>query len=173
MGKWAHSTLVDGVDESDEPPGQIAFAVRHGRHARHDKGFVTAHQLEIVGRAGGLADQLVKGKHGGLAARLGYVHVAAPHLMGRLVRGVAVRVAQEAEPLLGVRDGGFVDGVVVDARGRAGELAVVGGGVEVYYLEARFEQVDAGDEGGALDAVFVQVVGVPVGGRDEDDAVGH
>lgn len=93
--------------------------------------------------------------------------------MRRFVRGVVFGVAQEAEPFVGVRDGRFVEGVVVDARGGPGDFAVVGGGVEVDDLEAGFQQVDAGDEGGALDAVFVEVVGVAVGGCHEDDAVGH
>ena len=69
--------------------------------------------------------------------------------------------------------GARVERVVVDARRRAGNFAVVGGGVEVYDAEARLQEVDAGDEGFALDAVFVEVGGVSVGGCDEDDAVGH
>ena len=55
---------------------------------------------------------------------------------------------------------------VVDAGGWAGNLAVVGGGVEVYYVETIFEQVDSGDEGFALDAVEVKLVGMAIGGCD-------
>ena len=168
-----HSTLVDGVDECDEAARQIALAVRHGGHAGHDEGVVAPHQLEVVGCAGRAADQLVEGEHGGFAARFGHLDVAAPDLVRGFVWGIAVGVAQEAEPFLGVGGGGFVDGVVVDAGGWARDFAVVGRGVEVEYLETRFEEVYTGDERGALDAVFVQVVGVAVGCRDEDDAVRH
>ena len=40
-------------------------------------------------------------------------------------------------------------------------------------MEAGFEQVDAGDEGFALDAVFVELVWVAVRGCDEDYTMGH
>lgn len=55
---------------------------------------------------------------------------------------------------------------VVYAAWRTGNFAVVGRGVEVYDVEPVFEQVDAGDEGFALDAVFVEVVWMAVGGCD-------
>ena len=66
-----------------------------------------------------------------------------------------------------------VQGGVIDAGGRTGDLAVVGGGIEVDYVQAVFEQVDAGDEGFALDAVLVELVRVPVGCCYQDHAVGH
>lgn len=40
-------------------------------------------------------------------------------------------------------------------------------------MQAVFEEVDAGDEGFALDAVLVEVVWVAVGGGNEDNTVGH
>ena len=40
-------------------------------------------------------------------------------------------------------------------------------------MEAVFEEVDTRDEGFALNAVFVEVVWVAVGGCDQDNAVGH
>ena len=89
------------------------------------------------------------------------------------MHGVVLRIAQEIEPFLRVRDGSFVQRVVVDSRRRSRHFAVVGRGVEIEDAETGFEQIDAGDEGGALDAVFVEVVGVSVGGCDEDDAMGH
>ena len=72
-----------------------------------------------------------------------------------------------------MRDGSSVQWVVVDSGWWSRHFAVIGCGVEVEDAETGFEHVDAGDEGGALDAVFVEVVGVSVGCCDEDDAVGH
>jgi len=40
-------------------------------------------------------------------------------------------------------------------------------------VETVFEEVDAGDEGFTLDAVFVKVIGVAVGSRDQDNAMRH
>ena len=108
MDGGTHSTFVNGVDEGDESPGQIPFSVRHGRHARHDKGPVTPHQLEIIGHARRFANQLVEREHGGFAARFGHVDISAPDLVRSFMRGVAFGVSQESKPLLGVGDGGFV-----------------------------------------------------------------
>lgn len=63
--------------------------------------------------------------------------------------------------------------MVVDARRGTGHFAVVDGGIEIDDAQAGFEEVDAGQEGLALDAVLVEVVGRTVGGGDEDDAVAH
>lgn len=62
---------------------------------------------------------------------------------------------------------------VVDSTWRTGDLAIVGWRIEVDDVEAVLEEVDARDEGFALDAVAVEFVGVAVGGGDEDDAVRH
>jgi hypothetical protein len=62
--------------------------------------------------------------------------------------------------------------VVVDGSWGTGNLAVIGWGVEVYNVQGGFEKCDAGDEGFALNAVFVEIVWVAVGCCDEDDAVG-
>lgn len=51
---------------------------------------------------------------------------------------------------------------MVDTRRGTGDLAVVGVGVEVEDCEALFEEVNAGDEGLALDAVLVKIVGMAI-----------
>ena len=40
-------------------------------------------------------------------------------------------------------------------------------------METGVEEGDTWEEGGALDAVLIQLVGVAVGGADENDAVGE
>ena len=62
---------------------------------------------------------------------------------------------------------------MVDVGWGTGDFAVVCWGVDVDDAEGGFEEVDAGDEGFSLDAIFVEFVRVSVGGCDEDDAVGH
>lgn len=99
--------------------------------------------------------------------------LATPDFLGGGVRGVVDGVAQEIEPFLGVLVGVWAEWVVVDGCWGTGNLAIVGGGVEVDDVEGGLEEVDAGNEGFALDAVLVEVVGVAVGGGDEEDAVGH
>jgi len=93
--------------------------------------------------------------------------------MNRFMRWVVLWIAKKAKPLLRMRLGRFVDGVVKYPGWRAGNLAVVSCGIEVENAEAGFEEVDTGYKGRALDAVFIQVVWVAVGSCDEDYAVAH
>ena len=72
-----------------------------------------------------------------------------------------------------MRDCGAVERVVVHAGRWPGQLSIIGLRIEIDHTELFFEQVYAWDEGLPLDAIFVQVVWVAVGGGDEDDAVGH
>lgn len=168
-----YPAFIQRVDKRDESSCQIAAFVVHSRHVRHNEGLILLAQLEIVRRARRTPDNLVKGEPRALPTRLGDHDIAAPDLMGRRMGRIMVEVAQEAEPALRVRFGARVEGVVVDARRRAGDLAVVCLRVEVQDGEAALEQVDTWDEGFTLDAVFVQVVRVPVAGRDDDGAVRH
>jgi hypothetical protein len=71
--------------------------------------------------------------------------------VGRVVDGIA----QEIEPLAGVLIGFFAQRVVVHRGRRAGNLAVICWRVEIDDVQGCFEECDAGDEGFALDAVFV------------------
>lgn len=54
-----------------------------------------------------------------------------------------------------------------------GDLPVVRWGIEVDNTQVGLEEVDAGNKGLSLDAVFVQIVRVSVGGGDKDYAMGH
>lgn len=69
--------------------------------------------------------------------------------------------------------GGAVEWVVIHARGRAGQFPVVGLRVEVDDAQFVLQQVDAGDEGLALNSVLVQVVRVAVRGGYQHHAVRH
>ena len=93
--------------------------------------------------------------------------------MARHVFRIALRIAQELEPFPGVRVGCGVEWVVIDAGRGTGNFPIVGCGVEVQDAEVMLEEGDAGEERFALDAVFVEVGWVSVGGCDEDGAVGH
>lgn len=75
-------------------------------------------------------------------------------------------ITQDLEPLIRVPGSLLTQRVVVDCSWGTRDFAVVCGGVEVDDVEGCFEKRDAGDEGFALDAVFVEVVWVAVGGCD-------
>jgi len=89
------------------------------------------------------------------------------------MRGIVDRVAKELEPLVGMPSCGEIQRVVVDTGWRAGNFPVVCVRVEVEHLEGGLEELDARDEGLALDAVLVQLIGVSVRGSDKDNAVRH
>ena len=72
--------------------------------------------------------------------------------------GIVVDITEEFKPLLRVSDGSFIERMMVNARGRTGNFPVVGCGVEIQDSETSLEEIDAGDEGLALEAVFIQVV---------------
>lgn len=55
---------------------------------------------------------------------------------------------------------------VVNAGGRTRNFPVVRGRVEVYDMQAVFEEIDARNEGFALDTVAVEVIWVAIGGSD-------
>ena len=55
-------------------------------------------------------------------------------------------ISQEFKPFFGVGVCVFVEWGVVDSGRRARYFAVVGGRVKIYYVEAGFEEVDAGNE---------------------------
>jgi hypothetical protein len=46
---------------------------------------------------------------------------------------------------------------------RSGDLAIVGAGIQVDDFETLLDELDGGDEGLALDAVDVELVGVTTG----------
>lgn len=168
-----YPTFVDSINESDESPRQVPFPVAHTRDPGHDEGVVGPHELQIVSGTGCPSYQLVKSKPRCLTACFWHFNVAPPNLMHGPVRRFILRIAEEAEPFFCMRNGRFVERVVVDARWRARDLPVVGVGVEVKDPKTSFEKVDAGDERLPLDAVFVEVVWVPIGCSDQYDAVGH
>lgn len=82
-------------------------------------------------------------------------------------------VAKVLEPVVGVGFCGFVEGMVVDAGSGTGDLAVIGCAVEVDDRETSEEEVDAGDEGVTLDAVFVEFGRVTVTCCHDDGTVVH
>ncbi len=86
---------------------------------------------------------------------------------------VLVRVTKEAKPFLGVRIGVLVQWRVVDTRGWTGNLAVVGWRVQVDNMESIFQEVYTRDEGFSLDAVFVEVIWVTVGGCNQNNSMRH
>lgn len=69
-----------------------------------------SHQLDIIRRAGRMANQFVESEHGGRAADGGDVDIAAPDLLRLRVRRIFVGAAEEAEPFLGVGAGVRVEG---------------------------------------------------------------
>lgn len=145
----------------------------HAWHICDDKGLVFLGQFEVVCCTGRSPNDLVKAEPSTLPARLGHYDVAPPHLVCRFVWRVVVEVAQESKPALCMRLRAGVERVVVHAGRRAGNFAVVGLAVEVQDGQSALEEVDAGDEGFALNAVLVQIVRVPVACRDDDSAVRH
>lgn len=165
--------FVDGVDEGDEAAGPVAFSVRHPGHVGHDEGVERPHHLDVVGGAGGAANQFIEGEAGGSAGDEGDLNIAAPDGDGGGMGWVGFRIAEEGEPFVGVADGGAIERVVVDAGRGSRKFSIVGGRVEVDDSELFLEEVDAGNEGLTLDAVFIQVVRMPVGRGDEDHTVGH
>jgi hypothetical protein len=54
-----------------------------------------------------------------------------------------------------------------------GDLPVVRWRIEIDNIQAGLEEVYTGNKGLSLDAVFVQIVRVSVGGGDKDCAMGH
>lgn len=107
--------FIDGVDEGDEAAGEIAAVVCHSGHVCDDEGVVGACELEVVRRPCCAAEEFVKREAGGVTACLGDLDGPTPDLeLGRVGR-VGLEVAKEAEPFVGVADGGFVERVVVDA----------------------------------------------------------
>lgn len=145
----------------------------HAWHFGHDESIVVSDELEVVGGAGGTADEFLKGEVGGFAAGTGYFDFAAPDDLRVCVGRVVDRIAEEVEPFLRVASCVFAERVVVDCRWGTGDFAVICGGVKVDDCEIGLEEVDAWDERFALNAVFVQFVGVAIGCGDENDAVGH
>ena len=173
MDRRTHPTLVNGIDKRDEPSGQISLVQVHPWYIGDDERVVVPDQFEIVRCAGSATDELVEGEFRGLAAREGDLDLATPDFLRGRVRRVVDRVAQEVEPLLSVALSVGAQGVVVHGGWGAGDLSVVGRGVQIDHFESGLEELDAGDEGLALDAVLIKVVGVAVGCGDENDAVGH
>lgn len=151
----AYPTLVDSIDEGDEPPGQISRSMRHARDPCDDKSMIGPHQLEIIRGASGSSHQLIEFEHRSVSACFRDFNVPSPDLMGSLVRRIALDVPKESKPLVGVTDRSFVHRVMVDTRRRPGNLSVIGSGVEVDDTKACLEQVDTRNERGALDAVLV------------------
>jgi hypothetical protein len=98
---------------------------------------------------------LVKGEKSGLATGLRDLDLAAPDNLGGRVGWVVNRVTQELEPLSGVLVCVCAQRVVVDSCWGTGDLAIVGWRVEVDNVQGGFEESNAGDEGFALNAVFV------------------
>ena len=62
---------------------------------------------------------------------------------------------------------------MIDARRRSGDFSIVGSRVKVEDSEAGFQKVYTRDEGLALNAIFIEVVGVAIGGRYKNDTMGH
>lgn len=168
-----YPAFIHRVDEGDESAGKVALVQVHAWNVCHDECIVVSHQLQVIGCACSCANELVEGELCGFAAGPRHLDRAAPdYLRGRVGR-VVNRVTEEIEPFLRVLLGVCAQRVVIDGGRGAGDLSVVRWRIEVDDIQGGFEEVDAGDEGLALDAVFVQVVWVAVGGCDEDDAVRH
>ena len=89
------------------------------------------------------------------------------------MRGVLVWATKEPEPFLGMRGRMGVQRGMIYARRRTWDFAVVCRRVEVYYMEAVFEEVYARDKGFTLDTIFIQFVWMPVRRGDQDNAMRH
>lgn len=170
---WTYSAFVERIDERDEPPRQVPTLVVHTRNVGDDEGLVFFAELQIIRSTGCAPYDLVEAEPRALSARLGHHDVPSPDLMCRAMRGIVFKVAKEPEPPFRVCFRGSVQRVVIHTRWRTWDFAVVGVGVEVEYGEPALQQVDARDEGLALDTVFVQVVWVAITRCDDDGAVGH
>ena len=107
-------TLIYSIHKRDEPPRQISFPKSHPRHIRYNKRVITLAQLQIVGCALSLPNQIIKCKPRSPAARFRYLDISSPHSLDGFMGRVIFYIPQETKPLLGVRDGGFVKRMMVD-----------------------------------------------------------
>jgi hypothetical protein len=130
-------------------------------------------EFEVIGSTCRRADELLEGELRGLATSPGHLDFAAPHNLDVCVRGVIDRITQVIEPFLRVALSNLAQRMVVNGRRGTGDFPVICRGVEIDHAQIGFKKIDAWNEGFALNAIFVQVVRVTVGGSDEDDAVGH
>lgn len=86
---------------------------------------------------------------------------------------IVIEVTEESKPSVGMGSGGFVERMMVNARRWPWYLSVIGCGVKIQDPKTSFKQVYAGNERLALNAIFVQVIRLPIGGSDEDYSVRH
>ena len=145
----------------------------HSWNVCDNERIVMPDELEVVGCTGGRADKLLEGEFRSLAASTGNIDFAAPDNLRVCMRRVIDRVTQELEPLLRVLLCGLAQRMVIDGSWRPRDFAVICWGIEVDDVQIGLEEVNAWDEGFALNAVFVQVVWMAVGCGDENNAVGH
>ena len=145
--------------------------MRHPRDLRDDERFIAPHQFQIIRGARGTADQFVKREHRRFAAGHGNHNLPAPDGVRRPVWRVAVHVTQEPKPFVRMSDGSLVERMVVNPGRWPWDLSVVDGRVQVQDAETALQKVDAWDERGALDAVFVEIVRMTVRRRDQNDSV--
>jgi hypothetical protein len=172
-GGRTYSAFVERIDERDKPPRQISTLVVHTRNVSDDEGLVFFAELQIICSTGCAPYDLVEGEPRAFSARLGHRDIPSPDLMRCAMRWIVFEVAKKPEPPFRVCFGRSVQRVVVHARWWTWDFAVISLGIKVEHGEPAFEQVDARNEGLALDAVFVQVVWVAVARSDDDGAVGH
>ena len=169
----SYPALVHGINERDEASGQVTLVDRHSRDVSDDKRFIVSHQLEVIRGTSRASNQFVERETGCFARGLGNQDIASPHLMYRWMRRVVHKVAHVLEPFVCVVGGLQTKRMVIDTRWWPGNLAVVGLGIEIDDRKVGFEELDTRDKGLTLDSILIQVIWVAVGGRHQDDSVGH
>lgn len=169
----SYSTLVDSVNEGNKPSRQVPFSVRHTRYPRDYESMVAPHQLQIVGSSGCSSNQFVELEHYRTSTGFGDLDLPSPNLLGSGMGWLVLEVTEESKPPISMGNGGFVQRMMIDTRRWPWYFPVIGCRVKIQDSKTSFKQIYAGDERLALNAIFVQVIRVPIRGSDEDYSVRH
>lgn len=89
------------------------------------------------------------------------------------MRRIILEVTKESEPPVSVGDGSFVKRVVINTRRWPRYFSVISGRVKIQDSKTSLEKVYTGYERLALNAVFVQVIRMPIRRSNEDYSVRH
>lgn len=174
-----HPPLITSIHKRNKPPPPIprpplpALPLprpqTHPPHPRHHKRLKPPHQLQIIRRPHRPPHQLLKLKPRTSPPCPRHLNLPAPHPHHHPLRWsfipipITISIPQVRKPLRRMsRRSRFVERMVIDTGRGTGETAVVGAGVEVDDAEVGGEESDAREEGGALDAVLVEVSWVSV-----------